>query len=241
MNFTYKAYEKMLCLLKENNYAFCNYNNYFSNDRCVILRHDIDFSLEVALLFAELEYKHDVQSTYFLLLATPFYNPFYRKSKNIIKAIRDMGHDIGLHFDEVNYSISSTEELVRNVENEMDILSKGVNIKINTVSMHRPSKWLLDADVQFDKIINSYSKRFFKDFKYISDSQMMWREDVYQIIQSNLYERLHILTHHIWYGEKERGMKEILLGLIKEQKNKCYESVRENIRDVDEVLLKSDL
>lgn len=241
MKFTYEAYEKMLYLLKENHYTFSNYSNYLGNERCVILRHDIDFSLEVALFLAELEYKHDVQSTYFILLATPFYNPFHRKSKNIIKKIRDMGHDIGLHFDEVNYSISNFEELVASVEKETDILSKCFDIGINTVSMHRPSKWLLNSDVQFDKIINSYSKRFFKEFKYISDSQMMWREDVYRVIQSNLYDRLHILTHPIWYGEMERSMKEILLRLIREQKSKYYESVRENIRDLEMVLQESDL
>lgn len=241
MDFTYSSYKKMLVLLKENSFKICNYETYQDSYRSVILRHDIDFSLKTALQLAELEYKQGIQSTYFILLATPFYNPFHRKSRNIIETIRDMGHAIGLHFDEANYFISNKEELINHVEREIAILSKGLDMDIKSVSMHRPSKWVLEADVHFPSVINSYSKEFFKDFKYLSDSRMNWREDVYQVIQSDLYDRLHILTHPIWYGEKERSMKEILLELIEEQKSKCYENVRENIRDLDEILLKSDL
>lgn len=241
LNFTYAAYDHLLSLLKYNNYKISNYENYLYNDKCVILRHDVDFSLEAALQFAELECKEGIQSTYFILLATPFYNPFHRKSRFIVEAIRDMGHDIGLHFDEANYLISNKEELINYVEREIAILSNGLNMKIKSVSMHRPSKWVLEEDVQFKSGINSYSSIFFNDFKYLSDSRMHWREDVYQVIQSDLYDRLHILTHPIWYGEKERSMKEILLQLIGEQKGKYYDNVRENIRDLDKVLLKPDL
>ena len=231
----------MLALLKDNRYEICNYDTYQHSIRCVILRHDVDFSLKSALQFAELECKEGIQSTYFILLTTPFYNPFHRKSRNIIKAIKDLGHDIGLHFDEANYFISNKEELITHVESEITILSKGLNMNIRSVSMHRPSKWVLEEDVQFKSVINSYNSTFFNDFKYLSDSRMHWREDVYQVIQSNLYDHLHILTHPIWYGEHERSMREILLQLIGEQKSKYYDDVRENIRDLDKVLLKSDL
>lgn len=241
MNFTYGAYKEMISLLKENHYEICNYQTYQSSNRCVILRHDVDFSLEAALRFAQLEYKNGVRSTYFILLSTSFYNLLYRKDSDIIKEIRVMGHDIGLHFDEANYSISCKEELIRHVQKEISILSQGLGIAIKAVSMHRPSKWVLEANVQFDTVINSYGKKFFNDFKYLSDSRMHWREDVYQVIQSNLYDHLHILTHPIWYGEHERSMREILLQLIGEQKSKYYDDVRENIRDLDKVLLKSDL
>lgn len=241
MNFTYNNYEKTLLLLKENRYEACNYETYQNSNRCVILRHDVDFSLEAAIRFAELEYKNDVKSTYFILLSTSFYNLFYRKANDIIRRIREMGHDIGLHFDEANYSISNKEELIHYVQKEVSIMSQGLQMEIKTVSMHRPSKWALEADVQFDTVINSYGKEFFNDFKYLSDSRMHWREDVYQVIASNAYERLHILTHPIWYGTEEGTMREKLKDFIRAQKYNCYDAVRDNIRDLDEVLLKSDI
>ncbi len=241
MDFTYAAYEEVLSFLKENRYEVCNYKTYQHSNRCVILRHDVDFSLEAALRFAELEYKNGVQSTYFILLSTSFYNLFYRKANDIIREIRAMGHDIGLHFDEANYSISTKEELIQYVQKEIFIMSQGLGMEIKTVSMHRPSKWVLEADVQFDTMINSYGKEFFNEFKYLSDSRMHWQEDVYQVIESKAYERLHILTHPIWYGAEESTMQAQLKDFIRAQKYNCYDAVRDNIRDLDEVLLKADI
>ena len=75
MNFTYASYLRMLSVLRENQYLISTYTEFQPSNKCVILRHDVDFSLEAALQFAKLEYKQDAQSTYFILLATPFYNP----------------------------------------------------------------------------------------------------------------------------------------------------------------------
>jgi hypothetical protein len=241
MKFTYNAYEEILSLLKENRYEVCNYETYPSSNHCVILRHDVDFSLEAALRFAELEYKNGFQSTYFILLSTSFYNPLHKKASDILKEIKVMGHDIGLHFDEANYSISTKKEVIHYVQKEVSIMSQALGMEINTVSMHRPSKWVLEADVQFDTVINAYGKEFFDGFKYLSDSRMHWREDIYQVIESKAYKRLHILTHPIWYGKEEGTMRGQLKDFIIVQKYNCYDAVRDNIRDLDEVLLEVDI
>lgn len=241
MDFTYGAYEELLSLIKQNRYDIFTYEDYKRSNRCVILRHDIDFSLEAALRIAEIEQKHNVRSTYFILLSTGFYNPFHRKSFNIIKSIREMGHEIGLHFDEARYSISNEKEFIHYVEKEASILSEGLNISVNVVSMHRPSRWVLDNNLKFNNLINSYSKEFFSNFKYLSDSRMNWREDVYQVIQSNTYDRLHILTHPIWYGGKQSNIKDILLDFINKQRYIYYENIRDNIRNLDEIFQKDDI
>lgn len=120
----------MLSLLKDNCYQVCNYKDCQLSNRCVILRHDVDFSLEAALRFAELEYKNGVQSTYFILLSTGFYNPLHKKARDILKEIKVMGHEIGLHFDEANYVITNKEELICNVKKEINIMSQGLDMDI---------------------------------------------------------------------------------------------------------------
>lgn len=241
MDFTYKAYEKLLNLLKQNNYEICNYGNYNAYNRGVILRHDVDFCLDAALRIAELEYKNQITSTYFILLSTSFYNNSDKKVHSIIREITDMGHDIGLHFDEARYRISNESELSYYVEKEANIMSQLLDMEIKSVSMHRPSKWVLDSDLHFDNIINSYSKEFFNDFKYISDSRMYWREDVKQVITSNQFDRLHILTHPIWYGDENGTMQERLKEFIQMQKYKCYGNMNDNIRDLAEILSVDDI
>lgn len=103
MKFTYEAYENMILSLKKNNYEIVDYKNYEGKERIVILRHDVDFSLEKALEMAELENKLNVSAIYFVLLSTDFYNVASKKSIEIIKKIINSGGTIGLHFDEQKY------------------------------------------------------------------------------------------------------------------------------------------
>lgn len=241
MNFTYAAYAELLYLIKDHNYEICGYENQQSSTRCAVLRHDVDLSLEKALRFAELENKNNVQSTYFILLSTGFYNIFDKKAYEVINRIRDMGHDIGLHFDKARYPITNKEELIQHVEKEIFLMSEALEMEIKSVSMHRPSKLILDGDIEFDHVINSYSHEFFNEFKYLSDSGMNWREDVLGIIRSNAYDRLHILTHPIWYGETEASKKERLYRFMQAQNRKTYDNMKDNISNLEEVLLIIDL
>lgn len=241
MKFTYTAYEEILFLLKQNNYEICSYSNHQRSNRCAILRHDVDLSLEKALRFAELENRNNVQSTYFILLSTGFYNIFDKKAYEMIKSIHDMGHEIGLHFDEARYPITNKEELIQHVEKEILLMSEALEMEIKTVSMHRPSNLILDGDIEFDRVINSYSHMFFNEFKYLSDSGMSWREDVLGIIRSNAYDRLHILTHPIWYGETEASKQERLYRFMRAQNRKTYNNMKDNISNLEGVLPIIDL
>lgn len=101
----------MIGLLREKGYSFADYLNYSNFNKAVILRHDVDFSLEKALEMAEIEKKEEVQSTYFILLSTNFYNIFSKESCDIIKKIQSLGHNIGLHFDEKKYDITDKESM----------------------------------------------------------------------------------------------------------------------------------
>ena len=236
MDFTYREYEYILDLLRHKGYSFTNYKDYNFVKNPVILRHDIDFSLEKALIFANLENAKNIKSTYFVLLSTNFYNVFSKESGDILKNIKEMGHDIGLHFDEKKYIINSERELEYWVKEEITYLSGVLRSPVNIVSMHRPSKWILDNDIHFDGLINTYSKTFISDFKYISDSRMHWREDVLDIIEKQLHKKLHILTHPFWYSEKVEKMKEKLLVFINNAKVERYNYLTNNLRGIDDII-----
>ena len=74
MNFTYSDYRKLIALLWDNGYTFANYHDFEKHKRCIIMRHDVDNSLSQAVRLAELEEECGVQSTFFVLLRTDFYN-----------------------------------------------------------------------------------------------------------------------------------------------------------------------
>lgn len=241
MDFTYTNYEFMLDLLKEKNYIICNYSNHSRFKKCVILRHDIDFTLQKALDFAKLENLKNISSTYFILLSTNFYNIFSKESFEILKEISNLGHHIGLHFDEKRYEINDIESLSFYVNKEKDILEDILGDKIQAVSMHRPSKWILENDINFDDIINTYSNHFLKDFKYLSDSRMSWRENALGIIEQESFERLHILIHPFWYSNAGETMKEKLINFIKSSKTERYNNIKGNFRDLEDVIPTNDI
>lgn len=242
MEFTYTAYCGLLDLLRQGGYAFTDYHDYQANPRCVILRHDIDNSLSQALRLAEIEAEEGVKSTWFVLLRTDFYNPASAASQKALRRIRELGHEIGLHFDEMayageggigTYASSSTEELI---VREAGILSDICGCPITTVSMHRPSKATLEADLQIPGMVNSYGQTFFHDFKYLSDSRCRWREPVEDIIRSGEHDRLHILTHAFWYHEREQDITESVGAFVRSASAERYEQMMENITDLPSIL-----
>ena len=55
MKFTYLEYERLIYFLLDNGYTVTGYDNYRHVEYPVILRHDIDTSLDKAVKMAELE------------------------------------------------------------------------------------------------------------------------------------------------------------------------------------------
>ena len=234
MNFTYKDYQALIGLLRENGYAFSSYVNYPGKGKCVILRHDIDYSLEQAVKLARIEKDLGVRSTYFVLLSSDFYNPASSSSYRYLHEILDLGHDIGLHFDETAYSYErfGMEYFIRK---EARILSDLIDVNINSFSLHRPNHFSLETEIR----INSYGEEFFHGFKYLSDSRRRWREPVEEIIERGEFEKLHILTHAFWYHEEDLTISETILDFLRSASRERKLTMKDNITDLEHILLEA--
>ena len=162
MLFTYEGYKALTDLLKAHGYNFVSYDTWQDCDtKCVIMRHDIDNDPAYSLKLAQLEAHENVHSVYFVLLTSDFYNVFSRRNRNILREIMALGHDIGLHFDSAAYPGEDTPEgLIRNILHEAELLSAAIDSPVKFVSMHRPSKSLIEADLEIPGMYNAYSKQF---------------------------------------------------------------------------------
>jgi len=230
-NFTLKHYEEICNIIANSQYKVCFLNNYSSDFRNVlILRHDVDLSLEQSIKIATIENKYNIKSTFFLWLRSPFYNIFEKKYTDIICEIISLGHQIGLHFDESSYKIENEIDLNNYVDKEVNIINDFLNLDIHAVSMHRPSKWLLNNDVKLDKFINTYERRFFEDFKYLSDSRRQWREGcICNKIDVNRYNKLHILIHPFWWIDRDISFNKRMFSYIRGKANKLETDLEDNI------------
>lgn len=238
MEFTYEAYINLLNLLINEGYAITDYQNKdILTNKIVVLRHDVDFSPSKALQFAYIEEEHRAKSTYFVLLRTSFYNIMEKNIKKSFQEIKLMGHRIGLHFDETQYDfLNSISDYVNKILFEKDLLSNILELPVDAVSMHRPSKRVLGMNLYIPGLENSYSEKYFKDFKYFSDSRMHWREDVLGAITKGEHQRVHILTHPFWYSKEKLSLKQMLSDFISKASLERFDQVKENFTDLESVM-----
>lgn len=239
MKFTLRAYENLVNEIKHCGYSICDYSDY--SNKSVILRHDVDCDLEKAADFSDFEKGLQIRSVYMVLVSSDFYNIFSLKNRRLLQTIISNGHKIGLHFDETQYSYQNSEQLKEYVMQEKNMLESASGIRVNSVSMHRPSKKFLEMNILFDELINSYSDLFFKQFKYISDSRRNWREDVISIINSGKYDKLQILTHPFWYHQNEEDARDTILRFLSAKGKQAYHQFGENFTNIEEYVKEIDL
>lgn len=211
--------------------------------KLTILRHDIDTSIEKAVCLAELEHELGVRSTYFVLLTSDFYNVASKRSMDGLHRIQEAGHDIGLHFDEMAYpeSAGKPDQVKAHIIHETEIFGSLLGTPVRTISYHRPSKEILDAELEIPGLINSYGKVFFRGYKYLSDSRRRWREPVLDIIRSMEYDRLHILTHAFWYSAEEMPIHDTVAEFVKGGNDSRWQSMNENISDFNSILPREEI
>ncbi len=63
----------------------------------LLLRHDVDLSLDAALRLAELEHDSGAGATYFLMTESVFYNLASSEGVAALERLRELGHRVGLH------------------------------------------------------------------------------------------------------------------------------------------------
>lgn len=234
MDFSFDTYKKIIEQLRLRNFEITNYKSYKEYPKVAILRHDIDFSLDANYEFSFLEDSLGVKSTYFVLLSTGFYNPMLRENRLKLQNMIKRGHSIGLHFDTTAY-----DDWMPHVLKEKTILEEILEHQVDLLSFHRPAPFILDNDIQFSGLTNVYSKEFFSNFKYCSDSRFHWRDNPFDVISSNQYNRVHILTHPFSWHNTNISASDTYINLISHASWERYVFFTKNIRNPEEFLTPS--
>ncbi len=168
-----------------------------SNPNHLLIRHDIDFSIDYGIELAKFEYDQNIKSTYFFMLTSNFYNLISRQHIDMVNSIKDMGHKISIHFDPTSY------ENLDGFLMEKKIFENTFDIKLDIISIHRPGIFLKDNDRSLFGCAQTYQNKYFKEMHYISDSA---GQDVFPMIDSYLKENrtkgLQLLIHPVWWIKK---------------------------------------
>ena len=236
MDFSLETYKNIVSLLHEYHYEIAGYKNYKQFKRPAILRHDIDFSIEDSYNFSLFEDSLGVKSTYFVLLATGFYNPMLRENRLMLKDMSKRGFTIGLHYDTTAYD----GDMAAAIKKEKIILENILDEPVDLLSFHRPAPAVLENNLTFEGMINAYSNTFFKEFKYCSDSRFFWRDNPIDTIKSNKYDKLHILTHAFAWHNTDLPPGYTYRKLIDKASWERYTYLTKNIRNPEEFISQNE-
>ena len=94
--FTHQWYRQFLQELRANGYQFRSFSASLG-DGDVVLRHDVDLSIDAAVTMAHTEADLGIESTYCVLLTSPLYNPNEATHREALQTIESLGHDVTLH------------------------------------------------------------------------------------------------------------------------------------------------
>ena len=196
-------YRELLAAARAGGYRFA----FFDRDPRpgdVLLRHDVDLSLQAAVALAEVEAELEAPATYFLMTESVFYNLASREGERALERLRALGHRVGLH------AVHPRAEL----DGRFDPV----------VAWHNPEpSWMSDA---VDGVTNVMEPRFFVPEQYRSDSNQRWREGCpHEELARGEFEWLQLLTHPEIWVYPGRTMRETMLAMLDAERERRLEQL----------------
>lgn len=205
MEITLKSYLEFLSKARDR-FEFHLIKDFKSEQKnaSIFLRHDVDLSLERALVMASVEAELGIASTYFVNLHSDAYNPLEIEQLGIMKSILSKGHDIGIHYDTEFYVAADRNCLADNLEEEKRILRYALDHEVCAFSFHNPTSQELDIkDFRIANLVNCYSSTIKSALSYISDSNGIWRFETPESIFQDSSRSYQILLHPGWWLDIE--------------------------------------
>jgi len=184
-----------------------------SLSRVLFLRHDIDFHLYGVNTIAEAEKDLGCYATYYVLL-TGYYNALCPENTQILRALVDIGHEIGLHYDLECYPRDVEQSLTR-LRRDTNILSDVIGQPVRTISTHEPFRFP-DPFLTLDGYLHPQDPRLQEGLTFVSDSCRMWRDEtLLRCFGSDPPNRVLLTTHpELWLDGSVNDRPDYLMKVV---------------------------
>lgn len=177
MDFTRKKYIQLLSQLKESGYKFITYSDYCTETipPCfVILRHDVDQKPKNSLQIAKIENAVGIKASYYFRAMPESWD------EEIIKAIHQMGHEIGYHYESLTTCKGNVQKAIGDFAQNLQRLR--MLVPVSTICMHGCPRSPYDSkDIwkQYDyKTLNIIGEPYlttdFSKMLYLTDTGRRW-------------------------------------------------------------------
>ena len=134
MDFTLQKYSELLQKLIENHYLFITFEHYclhkveLESERFALLRHDVDLKAENSLATAKIEHQLGITASYYFRIVKQSNKP------EIIKAIVDLGHEIGYHYEDMAICEGDAEKGIEHFSEQLAYFRQFYPVR--TICMH---------------------------------------------------------------------------------------------------------
>ena len=243
LDFTLDKFRELCAVISNSGYEVLTIRKFIKSvkkpDYFIIIRHDIDENISLALRMAEIEKEYGIHSTYYVRMVNSVFNPA------IIKRIAGMGHEIGYHYEVIDKAKGDKKKAIKIFKKELAMLREVCDV--DTICMHgnprthwdNKSLWN-DYDFKDYGIIGeAYLSIDFKNVLYLSDTGRSWRikykikdvpnsvygrdilekirttNDVIELIEQKKVDRIYMLIHPRWADNLGEWLKEFVWQNIK--------------------------
>lgn len=190
--FDLRHYEELLEAAQAGGYRFGDFS-LEPRPGDLLLRHDVDLSLEAALRLARLEADMGVRATYFLMTESVFYNLASYVGASALEELRALGHAVGLH------AVHPRAEL----DGRFDPV----------VAWHNPDPEYVGEPIP--GAANVMEPRFFDRARYRSDSNQRWRQGCpHEGLARGDFDWLQLLVHPEIWVFPGASMRQTMLALL---------------------------
>jgi hypothetical protein len=208
--FSLEHYGELLEVAKGAGYRFASFEQPPAPGD-VLLRHDVDLSLDAALRMAELETQAEASATYFLMTQSVFYNLASPEGTRAINRLRELGHRVGLHAVWPGAAM----------DDRFDPF----------VAWHNPDPDYMSQPV--DGLVNVMQPPWFDPAHYRSDSNQHWRQGCpHEQLAGAEFAWLQLLTHpEIWVYPGD-SMRETMLAMLDAERDRRLELLADDRIDL---------
>jgi hypothetical protein len=210
--FSIKHYSRTLKHYLEAGYTVVPFSaiGTVSTSKVLVLRHDVDISLEYVAPVLAAESELGVRSTVFVRTSALGYSLDDPATASAVRRMADGGFEVGLHYE---FGADARNDRI-DLQRQKQALEQCLGKPVPGAAPHRVAIAKREPPVETIKSIgfeyDAFEPRFTREFKYISDSRRRWREGCF-CSWIDAAERLQVLTHPVWWqpGSLKR-MHEIL-------------------------------
>ncbi len=203
-------YRELLGAAKAGGYRFA----FFDREPAagdLLLRHDIDLSLDAAVRLAELEAEAGAAATYFLMTRSVFYNLASPEGERALSRLRELGHRVGLHA----------------VHPQLDLDSRFDPV----VAWHNPDPEFMREPL--DGAVNAMQAPYFDPDHYRSDSNQHWRSGCpHPDLATGRFEWLQLLTHPEIWVYPGGTMRETMTSMLDAERERDFERLADDRIDL---------